>query len=248
MSELPIHPVNPDSPVPLYHQVENDLENLIKSGVLEPDDLLPPELELSKVYGVGRQTVRMALARLVTNRLIERRAGRGTVILPEPERKSFYLDRSFTRQLAEMGMTTYSRVLQAAPGEITANAPKSLRHQIGARCFYLVRLRYGNDQPIGLQYTTIMAARCPDLARWDFSRESLYDVLSKYYMLTINKITHTVTALTANEEQATLLAIEPGDTLLQVTTTAYLENREVIEASLSYYRTDRYEFSITETL
>jgi len=248
VSELPIHPVNPDSPVPLYHQVESDLETLIKSGVLEPDDLLPPELELSKVYRVGRQTIRMALARLVTNRLIERRAGRGTVILPAPEHKSFYLDRSFTRQMAEMGMTTFSRVLRAEPGEIMASAPKSLRNQIGARCFYLVRLRYGNDQPIGLQYTTIMTARCPDLDRWDFSRDSLYDVLSKHYQLTINQITHTVTALAANEEQAELLTIDPGDTLLRITTTAYLENREVIEASVSYYRTDRYEFSITETL
>ncbi|MBE0689308.1 MAG: GntR family transcriptional regulator, partial [Anaerolineae bacterium] len=158
VGDLPIHPVNPDSPVPLYHQVENDLETLIKSGVIGTDDLLPPEVELSKVYGVGRQTIRMALSRLVANRLIERRAGRGTVILPEPERKSFYLDRSFTRQMAEMGMTTYSRVLLAAPGEVAANAPKSLRDQIGARCFYLTRLRYGNDRPIGLQYTTIMTA------------------------------------------------------------------------------------------
>ncbi len=245
---LPIRPVNPDSPIPLYHQVENDLETLIKSGVLVPDALLPPEIELSKVYGVGRQTIRMALSRLAANRLIERRAGRGTTILPEPERRRFNLDRSFTCQMVEMGMTTYARVLHAAPGIIGPNAPKHLRSYVGADCFYLARLRYGNGQPVGLQYAIIMTARCPGLSRHDFGSESLYDVLSQDYQITIKEITHTVTAISADATQAEMLAIEPGDTLLQVITTAYLDQREIIESSTSYYRTDRYAFNVTETL
>ncbi|NOG52088.1 MAG: hypothetical protein HND48_23600 [Chloroflexi bacterium] len=41
-AKLPIQPVDPNSPVPLYHQVEIDLQMLIRSGMLAPDDLLPP--------------------------------------------------------------------------------------------------------------------------------------------------------------------------------------------------------------
>lgn len=245
-SKLPIQPVDPNSPVPLYHQVEIDLQMLIRSGTLAPDDLLPPEVELSKLYGVGRQTIRMALSRLVAEKLIERRAGRGTMVLPEPARKSFYLDRSFTRQMADLGMTASSQVLHAARGVVGSNAPKDLRDSHGLPCFYLVRLRYGDSQPVGLQYTTILSQRCPDIDRFDFETESLYNVLSSHYHLVIHSIMHKITALTADDSQAELLGIKPGDTLLQVHCVAYLDNHEIIESSVSYYRTDKYEFTITE--
>jgi GntR family transcriptional regulator len=222
ITDLPIRPVDAASPIPLYHQVEIDLQTLIQTGVVAPDDLLPPEIELSKLYGVGRQTIRMALSRLVANR-------------------------SFTRQMAEMGMQTHSQVLHLSTGTIAASAPKPLRTYIGARCLHLTRLRYGNEQPIGLQYTTILTERCVGIERYDFNHESLYDVLAREYQLGITQITNTVTALPADVSRAELLAIAEGDTLLQVNTTAYLEDHEVIEANISYYRTDKYEFSITQT-
>src|SRR5262249_24808309 len=94
VAHLPVKPVDPDSPVPLYHQIEVDLRVLIQSGQLAPDDVLPPESELCHVYGVGRQTMRMALARLVDDNLIARRAGQGTFVKAQHDRMQFYLDRS----------------------------------------------------------------------------------------------------------------------------------------------------------
>jgi GntR family transcriptional regulator len=247
-TDLPITPIDSNSPVPLYHQVEIDLRTLIQTGVIAPDDLLPPETELAELYGVGRQTIRMALGRLVTVGLIARQAGRGTSVLPQPDRTNFYLDRSFTRQMAELGMTTRSRVLHASLGTVGTNAPRVLRDRPGAPCFHLTRLRYGDDEPISLQYTTIMTERCPGIERFDFNVESLYDVVAREYRLTITEIANTVTARTADTTQAELLAIAPGDTLLIVNTTAWLGTHDVLEANTSYYRTDKYEFSITHTL
>jgi GntR family transcriptional regulator len=247
-TDLPIRPVDPRSPIPLYHQVEIDLQTLIQSGIWGAEDLLPPEIELCKRYGVGRQTIRMALSRLAANHLIGRQAGRGTFVLPPPDRKQFYLDRSFTRQIQELGLATHSQVLHALPGTVGPNAPLSLRDHQGEPCFLLNRLRFGNDLPIGLQYTTIMTQRCPGLERFDFHSESLYDVLATHYQLMITQITHVVTALGADATQADLLHVSPGQPLLQVTTTAYLEPHVIIEASMSIYRTDHYEFSIIQTL
>jgi GntR family transcriptional regulator len=245
---LNIHPVDANSPIPLYHQVEIDLKMLIQSGALAPDYLLPPETELATLYGVGRQTVRMALSRLVNSGMIARQAGRGTFILPQADRKNFYLDQSFTRQMIEMGMTTHAVVLHASLGVIGQSAPKVLRQYHGAPCYNLARLRYGNDEPIGLQYSTIRTERCLGIETHDFARESLYDVLARRFQLAITRIRHTVTALTADDTQAELLDMLVGDTLLQVNTTAYLEDDDVIEANISYYRTDKYEFSTTHTL
>lgn len=242
---LPITPVDPSSPVPLYHQVEVDLQTMINTGVLAANDVLPPETELCKLYGVGRQTIRMALSRLVTHDMIARQAGRGTFILPQPDRAHFYLDRSFTRQMSEMGMTTHSDVLQTNTGVVGANAPRALRDRQGAPYFQLVRLRYGDDQPIGLHTTTILTDRCGGIEDYDFARESLYDVLSRDYQLAIAEIAHTISAVVADAKQADLLRVHIGDPLLQVNTTAYLDEHEVIEFTVAYYRADKYEYSTT---
>jgi GntR family transcriptional regulator len=244
-TSFPITPVDHASPVPLYHQVEVDLQTMIQTGVLAPNDVLPPETELCKLYGVGRQTIRMALSRLVAHDMIARQAGRGTFILPQKDRAHFYLDRSFTRQMSEMGMTTRSEVLQMTPGTLGANAPRALRDRQGAPYLQLVRLRFGDDLPIGLHASTIPTERCPDLEQHDFANDSLYDILTREYQLVITAITHSITAVVADNKQADLLQVHVGDPLLQVNTTTLLDKGEVIEYSVAYYRADKYEYSTT---
>ena len=247
VSELALQQLDPDSPVPLYHQIETHLRRLIESGALAPNDLLPPETELARMYGVGRHTVRMALSRLATEHLIARKSGRGTFVKPPADRTRFYLDRSFTRQMADLGLTARSRVLHTETGTIDELAPDALRAQLGAPCLRLMRLRFGDDEPVGLQETIIITSRCPDIERFDFNQHSLYDVLFTHYRLAIAQITHVVTAVLADPVQADLLALTAGDPLLLVRTAAYLDNQDLIEVTTSHYRADKYEYSTTYT-
>jgi len=244
---LQITPVNSDSPIPLYYQVETDLRRLIQSGKLPPGATLPPELELSQAYRVGRHTMRRALARLNADDLIVRQAGRGTFVKQPPDRKEFLLDRSFTRQMAEMGKHAHSSVLEISEGVVGDNSPRLLRKYLGAHYLYLARLRFGDEEPTGLQYTTVITELCPDLGSHDFNRDSLYDVLSRDYGLVIATISHTVSAVAADAYQARLLLVSEGAPLLLVKTTAFLDNRQIIEHTISYYRADRYEYSITQS-
>ncbi len=243
---LQIMPVNPDSPIPLYYQVETDLRRLIKSGKLPPGATLPPEMELCQVYQVGRHTVRKAMARLNADDLIVRQAGRGTFVKQPPDRKEFLLDRSFTRQMAEMGKHAHSNVLEISEGVIQDDAPRLLRKYLGAHYLHLARLRFGDQVPIGLQYTTVITELCPGLGSHDFNHDSLYDVLSRAYGLVIATISHTVSAVAADTYQARLLQVAEGTPLLLVKTTAFLDNQQIIEHTTSYYRADCYEYSITQ--
>lgn len=239
--------VDPSSPVPLYFQVEADLRRRIQSGELTAGAALPTEHDLCRQYGVSRFTVRAALARLVGDRLISRSAGRGTFVLPQSERVRFYLDRSFTQQMAELGRRARSRVLSAAAGRVIESDPEPLRADLGAPCFRLSRLRFGDDEPIGIQHTTVLTRRCPGLEAYDFEKESLYAVLVREYSLAVSQIQHTVGATVADAQQAALLDVAEGDALLVVNTTAFLGSSEVLEYTVSYYRADRYEYSITHT-
>jgi GntR family transcriptional regulator len=235
-------PLDPHSPMPLYHQIEGHLRQLIISGQLPANTVLPPELELGTWYGVGRHTMRTALTNLVNERLIMRRAGVGTYVLPQEQRANFYLNRSFTHQITAMGMRPRSQVLSMHQATIDVNAPMMLQRYHGVQALFLARLRYGDDTPISLQFSTIIGPHSQQLAHVDFGEHSLYTVLQQEHGLQIDRITHTINAVAADEEQAYLLDVAPGTPLLLVKTASYSQQQQLVEYTVSYYRTDRYEY------
>lgn len=65
-----------------------DLERLILDGELAPGDRLPPERNLAEMLGVSRVSIREALRELENRGLIDRKPGRGTIVLSPGERSS----------------------------------------------------------------------------------------------------------------------------------------------------------------
>ena len=244
--DMGITPIDQDSPIPLYQQVRIDLTNLIRSGRLVPGDMLPSEDQLCEAYGVGRQTLRKAVTRLVNRNILDRTPGRGTVVLKHQDRQKFFLDRSFARQITEMGLKPSSEVLRKEQRVIDETSPESLRVKLDSSALELFRIRYGNGDPICVQYTTIVTDLCPTLYKHDFSVSSLYDLLLTEYRLPVTRIDHSVRASIADEWMRSLLKINSPAALLVVKTTAYLAEGDPIEASTSYYRADRYEFSTSQ--
>jgi GntR family transcriptional regulator len=245
-SELGIIPIDESSVIPLYQQVRIELLGMIQSGKLKPGDMLPPEKDLAAAYQVSRQTVRQAIGLLAAENLLERTPGRGTTICKGRNRLLFFLDQSFAQQMVEMGMAPHSEVLRKKITTVDGTAPSSLHKKKGCQALELIRLRYGDDFPIGVQYTTVVTDLCPDLYTQDFEKESLYALLLKRYKLPIARIDQAVSAVLPDEWHKNLLKIPDQSPLIRVNTTAYLENDAPIEASTSYYRADRYEFSISK--
>jgi GntR family transcriptional regulator len=247
LNDLQIRPIDTASPIPLYYQVEAHLRTLLNSEIVSPGELLPTEHELAEAYGVGRHTIRTALSRLVNDNLIVRKAGHGTVVKGREDRREFSLARSFTHQMAAMGLRANSVMLNIDTRTIQPGDPRALSEKIGVRCLILDRLRMGNDEPIGLQRAFVVLEHCPGLENIDFNSHSLYEVLSNQYHLVITEITHTVSAATADKHQSDLLRVEPRAPLLVVNTSAFLDNGEIIESSVTYYRADKYEYTTTQT-
>lgn len=75
--------LNPDSPVPLYMQLANRIEDAIKSGCLKPGDRLPGTHSLSSSYGISRATAVHAYEELISRKFVQPSTGRGTIVSPE---------------------------------------------------------------------------------------------------------------------------------------------------------------------
>jgi GntR family transcriptional regulator len=244
---LPYSTVDPHSPVPLYHQIYLDLRGMIQRGLIAPGGMLPPEMDICQAYAVGRQTVRQAIARLVDEDLVERFAGRGTFVRAQPSHTQFFLDRSFSQQMRELGRTPRTQVLRMEVDRVLAEKSPTLQRWDGLPCLVLERLRLGDDEPICHQTSIILLGRAPGLETMNFRDQSLYEVITTRYHLVINRIDHIVRAVAADEYRAELLGVLPGTPLLFVATTAYTDDGSPIESSTAYYRADRYEYSTTQT-
>jgi len=75
-------PLDRQSAVPLYQQIEAYLRQHILSGSLAPETRLPATRQLAQDLGVSRITVKNAYAELESEGLIGSREGSGTYVLP----------------------------------------------------------------------------------------------------------------------------------------------------------------------
>jgi len=87
-------PLDRQSAVPLYQQIESYLRQGILSGSLAAETRLPASGQLARDLGVNRITVESAYAVLETDGLIYSRMGSGTYVLPPNPLSAFSKDKS----------------------------------------------------------------------------------------------------------------------------------------------------------
>lgn len=90
---LPLH-LQPESHIPLYIQLRDQLRALVHSGELRSGDRIPASRELAVHLGVHRTTVANAYAELESEGLIQGHVGRGTFISAPPAKQFTLLPRA----------------------------------------------------------------------------------------------------------------------------------------------------------
>jgi GntR family transcriptional regulator len=100
--------LDPDSPVPLYRQLADELSAQISAGRLSAGERIPSEHELAARYSLGRPTVRQATEVLVRRRVLERRRGSGTYVSDVPPEVDLF---SLGGTLASLGSVKRKPVL-----------------------------------------------------------------------------------------------------------------------------------------
>lgn len=143
-------------PSPMYMQVADRLARAIKAGQYEPGSLLPSETQMIERYGVGRATVRAAIAELRAMGLVDVRHGKGTVVRGSRS-PGTSVDRSISRsgkrwQLPELEELEPPAVSRVSLDGITAE----LLHQQDQDAFSVDRLLRDPDSGARLAQRVII--------------------------------------------------------------------------------------------
>jgi DNA-binding GntR family transcriptional regulator len=166
--------IDRQSPVPLYHQLAEQLSHAITAGQLQPGDPFENEIAVAERLQVSRPTVRRAIQELVDQGLLVRRRGLGTTVANSKVHRKFELT-SLYDDLAREGRQPRTTLLahEVRPDERAASA---LDLPADTPLLHITRVRYAGDTPLALMNNWLPPV-LSDVTREDLETNGLYAVL-----------------------------------------------------------------------
>ncbi len=231
--------IDRSSPIPLYFQVSQHLEDAIASGELPPGTLFDNEIQLADQLGVSRPTMRRAMQHLVDKGLIVRRRGIGTRVVQPKVRRALELT-SLYDDLAGTGQVPATQVLEFEHIEADAELAERMQCAEGAPLVHIVRLRSAGENPIA-KMTNYLPASVVDFDAGALATNSLYALLRRRGTR-LHSATQTVGARTATAPEAKLLGEPRGAALLTMKRLSYDDHGLIVEYANSLYVATRYSF------
>ncbi len=162
------------SPVPLYHQLAEQLSHAITGGELQPGDPFENEIAVAERLQVSRPTVRRAIQELVDQGLLVRRRGLGTTVANSKVHRKFELTSLYDDLLRDR-REPRTTVLKHEIGT-NERAASALDLPADTPLLSLTRVRYAGETPLALMRNWLPPA-LSDLSREDLETQGLYAAL-----------------------------------------------------------------------
>jgi GntR family transcriptional regulator len=229
------------SPVPMYYQVAQQLEEAIESGELSPGTRLDGELALANQLGVSRPTLRRAIEYLVDRGYLVRRRAVGTQVVHPKVRRPMELS-SLYDDLSAGQKNPRTTVLSLETVPASDAVAHALGLDDGVDVLSLERLRYADGQPLAVMRNWLPLGLV-ELDAERLERTGLYQLM-RAAGITLHLASQTIGARGASAAEARLLQAAKGEPLLTMARTTYNENGQPVELADHIYRASLYSFEI----
>ena len=242
-SALPIR-VDRSSPVPLYFQAAQHLEQMIESGELPMGTRLDNEADLAGQLGLSKPTMRRAIEYLVGRGLLVRRRGIGTQVVHVKVTREIELT-SLYDDLAKTGRNPSTTVVSFGTEPASDSLAATLGIPARAPVYVFERLRYADAEPLALMRNHV-PEHLMRLSAADLETQGLYNLFrANGISMRIAKQAIGARAATAAEGRA--LGERKGAPLLVMERSAYDEQGRAVELGHHVCRASRYSFDLTLT-
>jgi GntR family transcriptional regulator len=225
------------SPLPLWAQILEDLRRRLVKGEFE--SRFPTDEELTREYGVSRQTAREAVRRLAQEGLVVRQRGRGSsVTLPllEQPLHSLY---SLASTVRASGVEERSEVLCAETRRADQEIAEKLGVQTGTHVVFIERLRFAGREPIAWDRSWLHGKAAAPLVGVDLSSGGLYELLATHCAVRITGGRERVRPVVPDPMERKLLRL-PSKVAAFFIERLAVEDATPIEWRQSLIRGDRY--------
>lgn len=238
--------VDPSNPIPKYLQISAWLKELIQTGRYKEGEKLPSEIELSKICGVNRNTLRQATSELVSEGFLRKEKGSGTFIsssTPVTLKHQLKHIASFEEELSEIGLRVKTIILSKGIEEAPEQVVKALILGSNTKVITIRRLRTGDNIPFIYEETYLPSNLFTDILELDLSG-SMYKILSERFNIVLARSEQTVRAVNLKEKIATYFNLPENTAALFIRSVTFDENNLPIEVLYSYHRGDKCLFEV----
>ena len=229
-----------------YETIYKDLKLKIESGDFPRGELLPSENSLIPVYGCSRNTLRRAIARLVTDGYVQTMQGKGVRNIYIPVEQASYAIgdiESFKESSIRNKRAGSTRVLQFV--ELTADERLSANtgFPAGSQLYYIQRVHSLDGKPLILNHNYFLKSAVPGLTP-EIAARSIYEYLETVLHMTIvnSKRVITVEKITEIDEKYLELNVNDYNCLAVITSHTYNSDGVMFEFTQSRHRPDYFRF------
>ncbi len=232
--------------VPLYYQVEHVIRQRITNGEYAAGSQIPSENELSREMGVSRVTIREALRELVREDMLVKVQGKGTYVA-QPTSTGLQTIK-FTGFLEDL----YDKVQKVSVKAVEISripTTDDLRNALDlnseeSELLRIKRVRHVNDAPYAFTINFLPMEIGLQIQEQDLYRVPLLWILQEQLKIPITRAHETVEATASDPEVAERLDIPVLSPVMHVKRMMYTERDRPLELVESYYRADRYQYSV----
>lgn len=236
--------LNRDAPEPLHLQLEQQIVALIDAEHLAIGATLPPERRLAEALAVSRATVQTSYNALRLRGLLGGRGRRGSIVqASRADRLLPGMDRlkGFTQEMQEMGRIASTRVL-----ERTIMSDRSMASLFGlrsdARFLHLLRVRYGDEQPLTVENAWYSLDIAPQLENAD-PLSSIYAELSRIG-LPLDYCDQTIETAMPSVGESEIFGFETSTPCLLIKRRSHVKSGAMVEYVEGLFRGDAYIYRL----
>lgn len=228
------------SPVPLWHQLFEQLTAAVHDGRLQPGDPFENEVALAARLSLSRPTVRRAMQEMVDQGLLVRRRGIGTTVASRKIHRRAALS-SLHDDLVRAGQVPSTAVLDLRKVR-DARAATALDLPTDTVLLALVRLRSTDGTPLAVLHNWLPPAYA-DVTAEELETDGLYAALRARGATPV-VARQSVGARMPTREERRRLAIVGQQPVLTMTRTAFAATGDAIEFGDHCYRAEDYSLDL----
>ena len=224
--------IDKTSPIPYYYQIYQSLKKYIENNKLEIGEFLPSERELVEKFNVSRITIRKSLDFLMSEGLIKKVKGKGSIIAaPKIEEQILSRLVGTYEDLSEKGFKITNKIISFKLSESNEKFLESLNLLTSDRVYIFERVRFINSEPYQYSKAYLPEKFCPNFDRFykNLIHKSFYKILEEKYGLKIFKIIRKLEACLASPHDNKYLEVKIGSPILAFENIAYLKDGTPIE-------------------
>ena len=215
---------------------------MIQRPEYQEGELFPDELTLADRFGVSRGTVRVSLSRLVDQRLLERRRGIGTRVLPAPAESSIGEWRSFSQEMARRKIAVQSFFTEARLVPAPLEVARALQVSPANRLLRLDRVRGWDARPV-LHSRSWFHPRLKLPGSADFT-QPLYQMIRETTGADAESAREQFSAVSAQAGLARRLKVKTGEPLLRRCHTVFDQSSRPMEFAEVHYISSRFTLTL----